>query len=544
VSAGWLEMIFCRAMERGFGRRGVSGIAVLAAVAGAVFFAGRCEALEFVGAKLDLEPFFAARAKGEKAPLPLFGEMVAADLTGGGDREIVVPGSDGKIRIFKLAGSARRPSLRFWAEVETRVEGDRPGGMCYLTAAPLGPEAHESLVLALPRGIFRVELKGGGRPKPEFFPLCDRTFFDAQGPKALPRRLDFVVDLDGDGTPELWMPELEGVAFWRKKGEGAVWDRIELPRLDVRVAQAAGAARVGGRGSVQRPTYSLRFAKSSRLPTFQVADLDSDGHLELVVLSGETAGGRSIERAECYRLRDPLHFTTAPVQVRSARAGSGDEMFLDLNGDGYLDLLRVESNLDIVKPRTVIEIFISPPVADYTFDRPTFRYATHDPIGMVLYGDWNGDGKVDIAYTQFDYAFGSTDDLVDLILGREFEITMCYLFGGAAGYSRKPDHDVALRIRNRCFHYTVFPPVSMEGDYDGDGTADLLVRYRPNRCRVFLSRRARGAKWAAPSGRPAASFSIPARGLCRIVDLNGDGRSDLLLADPEKSVLQVLLARP
>ena len=109
------------------------------------------------------------------------------------------------MRFLRLTGTPRRPHLTVWATVDTRVEGDQWPGGCYLTAAALTKDAPASLVLALPRGIFTVRIEGEP-PRPQWLPFCDRTFFDA-GPTALrPRRLDFLVDLDGDGTPEIWMP--------------------------------------------------------------------------------------------------------------------------------------------------------------------------------------------------------------------------------------------------------------------------------------------------------------------------------------------------
>jgi hypothetical protein len=187
-----------------------------------------------------------------------------------------------------------------------------------------------------------------------------------------------------------------------------------------------------------------------------------------------------------------------------------------------------------------VEVFISPPIREYVFDRPTVRYATHDPLGIILHGDWNDDGKGDLAFSQFDYSFGSTDDLVDLILGSEMSVTLRFLFGRPYGLPSKPDQNVKLRIRNRSFHPQMFPPFSMEGDFNGDGAADLLVRRRVDRCEILLSQDRRGRL----ETRPAVSFAVAGKGICRIADLDGDGRSDILVADPEDRRITALLSRP
>lgn len=529
---------------RAAGRRLLRSMA-LATMLTAALLTSPTSALDFTKVHLDLRPLFDSSTKDERATRPLFSAIVVADLTGDGRKEIILPGTDGRLRFLRLTGTPRRPHLTVWATVDTRVEGDQWPGGCYLTAAALTKDAPASLVLALPRGIFTVRIEGEP-PRPQWLPFCDRTFFDA-GPTALrPRRLDFLVDLDGDGTPEIWMPQLEGMAFLRRrrprgapKPDRSTWEEVQLPSLSVRVRQSVGASPTR-QSAVQPPLYALRFGHRLSFPTLSLTDLDSDGQTELIVLTRETASRSPILRAECFALRDALHFTTSPIQVRAARMGRGNQTFLDLNGDGFLDLLRVESNFDIVSPRTSIEVFLSPSAREHTFERPTSRYTTHDPIGMVLYGDWNGDGMTDLAYSQFDYTFGSTDDLVDLIMGREIPVTIRFLHGRPGGFPPKPDQELRLEIRNRCFHYRYFPPLSMEGDYNGDGTTDLLVRSRPERYQIHLL----GGGGRRLSRRPAKSFSIADRGICRVADLDGDGRSDLLTFDPERPAITVLLSRP
>jgi len=517
----------------------------VAATLAATMLASPASAFDLTKVRIDLRPLFDSQVEGEPAAEPLFGATVVADLTGDGRKEIVLPGTDGRLRLLRLTGSQRKPNLTPWAIVDTSVEGDRWSGGCYLTAAALQKGAPASLVLALPRGIFTVRIEGEP-PSPQWAPFCDRTFFDPSQAGSGPRRLDFLVDLDGDGTPEIWTPQIEGMAFLRRRKSreapvptGPTWEEVQKPSLSLRARQSVGASPVR-LSAVQSPLYALRLGHTLSFPTLRVTDLDSDGRGELVVLTRETVTQPSTLRAECFALRDALHFTTSPSQVRAAPMGRGSQTFLDLNGDGFLDLLRVESNLDIVSPRTAIEVFLSPPAPEHTFEQPTSRYTTHDPIGMVLYGDWNGDRMIDLAYSQFDYTFGSTDDLVDLIVGREIPVTVRFLYGSASGFAAKSDQDLRLEIRNRCFHYRFFPPVSMEGDYNGDGISDLLVRSRLERYEIHLSQD--GGRRL--SRRPVESFSVAAESVCRVADLDGDGRSDLLEFEPGRPAITVLLSRP
>jgi hypothetical protein len=65
--------------------------------------------------------------------------------------------------------------------------------------------------------------------------------------------------------------------------------------------------------------------------------------------------------------------------------------------------------------------------------------------------------------------------------------------------------------------------VSLGGDFDGDRRRDLLVWDRPDRLAVYL------LKKGGISSEPDAA--IPLRGVVRftVMDINGDGRSDVLL---------------
>lgn len=490
-----------------------------------------------IESRVELRPLFLSGEKGAIPPTPLFRDMVLADLNGDGRPEIVLPGSDGRLRVLRQGGTVARPELVIWTTIDTRVEGDQVAGACYLTAAPLAKASSASLVVATPRGIFHIRVEGLP-PKTEWIPFCDRTFFDPGQPPSRMQRFDFLADLDGDGVPEIWMPQLESMAFWRRKPGGAAWEEIQLPPLSPRIRQTAGALPVRT-SAVQPAIFALNFNSTLNFPQVQLLDLNRDGRCELILSTRDSAARPSTLRAEVYELRDSLHFTTSPAQVRSV-VDRGTQEFVDLNGDGFLDLLRVESNLDMVSPRTVVEAYLSPAIRDHTFDRPTSRYVTHDPVGMGLYGDWNRDGMADLAYSEFQYTFGSTDDLISLILGKEIPITVRFLHGTAVGFRQKADQSLLLQIRNRSFQPRLFPPLCMDGDFNGDGLADLLVRERPDRSQIFLSRKESGDL----STRPALAFSVGEESSCRVADVNGDGRSDVVECNPEAQTITVRFARP
>jgi hypothetical protein len=507
---------------------------VFAALLFLSLMAAPAAALEMSKLTLDLSPYLTPYGAKKEIPEPLFRQMLLADLNGDGRKEIIVPANDGRLRVVRLVQSGRQMQLQHWTTINTRTEGEQPGP-CHFTAGRLEPGAKsDTLALAIARGVFSMRIEGAP-PVPRLRLLSERPFFDTTE-LANPRRVDFLTDLDGDGVDEFWMPQADGMAFFRRAGQDAL-EPIPMPPIAKRVRQSFGA-RSAGMSAVQPALYDLDFSSSLQFPRLQVMDLDRDGRQELVAVRYES-GRQPLLRAECYGLGRDGRFTSAPTQIRIAKSGEGNQAFLDLNGDGRLDLLRVESNLDIVRPRTAVSLFFSPAAREYTFDKPTRRYLTHDPIGLVLYGDWNRDGLADLAFSQFQYSFGSTDDLIDMVLGRQVTVTLHFIWGRPGEPATKPDQSLTVDIRNRCFSHDLFPPVSMEGDFNGDGAADLLLRSQLDRASVYLSQN-KGARLA---DRPAASFTFPEDSGLVIADIDGDGKSDVVATPAEKAEMSVYLSR-
>ena len=493
---------------------------------------------ETLETELQLDTLFAPLQPGGPRIEAHFDAMLAADMNNDGRKELIIPGSDGRLRLLRLSDRLRRLELATWALVNTRVEGDLVRTNIYLTTAHLDPGGTESLLVALPRGIFEVRVEGDP-PEPRFYTVFDRTFIgDSRRDRARIERLDFAADLDGDGRSELWIPEQEGMAFWRRNEKDGTWQEVGLPPASPRVSQTAGAVPIDT-SSVQPDLYSLRFRHRLDYPDFHLFDLDRDKRVEILLLSDDHQSGPPVRIAEVYEMGNPLQYTTAPVQIRRAPIGQGNQTFLDLNGDGFLDMLEVSSNVDMVKPRTVILVYISPPVREYQFSRHTYRYTAPDPIGMVLHGEWNGDDLADLAYTQFEYTFGSTNDLVEMLLGREVGVTLRFVYGEDGKYGR-PVQDLRFDIRNRSFNYRYFPPFSMEGDFDGDKRSDLLIRPRPERIQLHLS----DGRGGQLNPREAVSIDVAETAYCFIEDLDGDGRSDLIVCDPGAPAIRAFLSRP
>jgi hypothetical protein len=82
--------------------------------------------------------------------------------------------------------------------------------------------------------------------------------------------------------------------------------------------------------------------------------------------------------------------------------------------------------------------------------------------------------------------------------------------------------------------WTIF----IEGDFNGDGRPDLLVRRSDTQWNIFPS--TTDGRWFAP--QPVLTFEAPARGYVEINDLNGDGLADIIWHEPDEHRLSIFMS--
>ncbi|MBI1849357.1 MAG: VCBS repeat-containing protein [Planctomycetes bacterium] len=240
----------------------------------------------------------------------------------------------------------------------------------------------------------------------------------------------------------------------------------------------------------------------------------------------------------------------------------------DVDGDGKTDLvvannqkLKIEfllqgrtSNPD--PPRTT-EGPNDPP-DDSRFSRKSIL--TEKKVTSLACGDWNGDGRTDVAY------YGDPKELVVVFRGadgayatrREFRITD----GSASPSALRTadfDHDGKtdlLLLGEECFYLllqkggTLAEPIKIPlidkgvsgittADLDGDGRVDLLFTSpgdaRPVRIRFQESDGHFG---------PELRYKLPAISAWEAADLDGDGRAEVLVIEAASNRMRVLGLAP
>jgi hypothetical protein len=234
-----------------------------------------------------------------------------------------------------------------------------------------------------------------------------------------------------------------------------------------------------------------------------LGDFDGDGTLDVVVANPLTN--------QVNVLLGNGDGTFQPFQSYPAGPGPFAIAVADVNGDGIPDLIAVNAS----STDGTISVLLGN--GDGSFQAPlTFDTGGPNPYASsVAIGDFNGDGALDLATTNFA------------------DSTVSVLLGNGDGTFRPP----------RIYGTGGFGPTSVvAGDFDGDGRTDLVVNNSagPVGSVSFLKGNGDGTfrpLISVPAG--AAPFDLAA------ADFNGDGKLDVAATnftlDAESSGVSVLL---
>jgi hypothetical protein len=177
----------------------------------------------------------------------------------------------------------------------------------------------------------------------------------------------------------------------------------------------------------------------------------------------------------------------------------------DLNGDGKLDLVMLDSNKNV-------DVFLGN--GDGTFQTPSVYAAGASPKGMAI-GDFTGNGHPDIAV--INTASGSGDGTVTILLNNGHGIFSPFATAADAGLT---------------------PTAVAAADFNGDGKADLVVTNNNGFSSTVSILTSNGdGSFKAP-----VTYAVEADPTAVAVgDLNGDGKPDLAVTNFLGQGLDILL---
>ena len=261
------------------------------------------------------------------------------------------------------------------------------------------------------------------------------------------------------------------------------------------------------------PTYSpeAQFATKTSPRSVAIGDLNNDGKPDLAIAN-------FISDSVSVLLNTTAAGATTPNYVNqitfASGSGPGSVSIGDLNGDGKPDLAIACKGLDGV---SVLLNTRAAGEAIPTFASPSTFATGSDPYSVSI-GDFNGDGKPDLAVANF------TSNSVSVLLN-----------------TTAPDATTPS-YANQATFATGSKPFSVSiGDLSGDGKPDLAIaNSASNSVSVLLNTTAPGAP--TPSYASQATFATESRPLSvSIGDFNGDGKPDLAIANYNSNSVSVLL---
>jgi hypothetical protein len=229
---------------------------------------------------------------------------------------------------------------------------------------------------------------------------------------------------------------------------------------------------------------------------------------------------------------------------KNTAAGLPQTDRVDVDGDGREDLVlwQVSGKLDF---KTDLYIFLRG-ASQQLPERPTQILHCRGfpiPIGSTYkrspVHDLNGDGVCELVLLDMKTRIISESGLVEMLVSHGLDWALTIRLFQHGTFSRSPD---AFAPVTGILPSEVLAgwPFLVQGDFNGDGRLDLLVRRSDTQWNIFCS--TTDGHWFAP--QPAMTFDVPTRGYIEIQDLNGDGLSDIIWHEWDKPNLSIFMSPP
>lgn len=427
----------------------------------------------------------------------------------------------------------------------------------------------------------RIIIYGGGRftwldpqsaTEAPLLPLATNYKADADH---LPR-VDVTRDVTGDGVDDLVLPDLHGFHVAVGQPDGSFAEATLLgpaePFLDATSVWEAHNYRATGVTSWTVPWYQSRV---------HALDHNRDGRRDLAFWNGErfdvhhqTAQGRFAPAPVPFAVEVPFHSDglysllfafkdesvfslvtgykhktdrtvlhsfadapsrEAPANVRCRRSAC----YSDLNGDGVADIATLTmSGRSVFSQRSRYAVHFGTATAQGIRFRPVpDTVITGQGVQNLQPHDVDGDGVVEVMARTVDFRVRKI--LRGLLPGGMVSHVDFYRLENGA-YPAAPNARRAIRTPLVFGH----PPTVLVGDVNGDGRSDLLLGRGRKKLDVYLGVPGRGL--FAPRPRTVRVPLPPGEELSRLVDFNRDGKQDVLLRHPAEEgphQLVVLMAR-
>jgi hypothetical protein len=402
-----------------------------------------------------------------------------------------------------------------------RLRGQETDRVCFLTAA----------------GVSALEPDSG-----EIQPVLGVASLYREHPARGPAPADFVRDMDGDDVGDFVVPVFEGWRVARQVEAGFREFVLDtLPRMSVYANRVIYEPRAPESGDVDGDgLMDVMFLVDRQFVSYlqrpagafaQTARVDS------------IAAPLATEAQRAAWERDDGQVDQSDLQIEEIEA------IRDFNGDGILDLLTEKSISEgVFDRRSELHLYLGqrtdqslayPAAADGRIALDGIQF---DPVIV----DVDGDGLLDVVTSST--RLGLTRIVSALFSGRISVDLDVFRMRPAGAFPDSPDYGTRIRVEFDLETGLTRVPATAIADFDGDGRADLLVQGEDDTLEIHAGT---GQDPLFADERETLTLPLPRSGqMVEAEDLNGDGRADLIVrygpadGDALERTLRVLIAEP
>ncbi|HUT54793.1 MAG TPA: VCBS repeat-containing protein [bacterium] len=448
-------------------------------------------------------------------------EVISADLTGDGLDEVIA------ITIDKSSRPAARV-LNIFIQNSKGFDRARiiswplPSQVVAVDVGDVDPNPGDELVLLTEAGASYAAVTEDGVGNLKELVKYQSAIAIAGGLNA-PYH-NFARDLNGDGKDDLLVCGFAGALF-AKQGEDY---NFTTETIALRPQVLTISSDITG---MIMPVDDAYLAVNYSVPQFHSADANADGRPDLIanftrdihIFTQDPNGFFSKEPAKTYHIQF-YEAEESPLAQQMAAGLSFSNMlaFADLDGDGRVDIVasQLSGSITSIKSKSCLFWGKSQGIEK---GKPDLVFDTQAPVmGAVLVRDMNKDGRLDIIMPTHQPSVSTVvRSVVSGVIDLVWEV---YLQRPDHGFNVTPDQRIPTVIPSDIRSQDIFQNLpNVISDFNGDGYPDLMEADEKDALVVTI-RDKDGQKT-----KIIERINVMPSMFNRAVDLNGDGRADLII---------------